>query len=302
MLIYLVTNTVNRKIYIGKWQGKSWTQRWAIHVANARSFASGKRHHFHAAIRKYKPESFIVTEIARATNPKELCDLEKFYIAKYRSHDPRIGYNQTLGGEGEAWTEERRKRASAERRARQRKMSQEQKDHLRTLRIGERNPFFGKTHTVENRKKMATRLGQKNTPEQNAKISAAVSGEKNGMFGKSSWTGRHHTKATKKKLSETRREMYAANPALAESVSEVAKRNWQNPKTKKKMLAGLRKGSKMSSMTQFGHHVSEETKRKISEAAKARHAARRQADHDRKDVRNGGPMMVVPQMYPHATF
>lgn len=35
------------------------------------------------------------------------------------------------------------------------KMPQERKDALREMRLGEKNPFFGKTHTPENRKKMS---------------------------------------------------------------------------------------------------------------------------------------------------
>jgi group I intron endonuclease len=303
MLIYKITNTVNGKIYVGKWHGKSAKSRWAMHVAHAKSFTSGKKHYFHSAIRKHGPSAFVIEEIAYAETPTELAKLEMLYISELGSYRPSIGYNQTMGGEGEAWTEERRQRSSVERKARKQKMSPQAKENMRQAKLGEKNPFFGKTHTPENVAKMgATRKGSHNSPEHCEAISRGVSGQKNGMYGKTPWLGKQHTQASRKKMSTTRKEMYASDSSLSVRISEEMKRNWGNPKVRRKMLAGARRGSKMSSMTQFGHPVSEETKRKISEAAKARHAARRQADHDRKDVRNGGPMMVVPPMYPNATF
>ena len=196
MLIYKITNTVNGKIYVGKWHGKSAKSRWAMHVAHAKSFTSGKKHYFHSAIRKHGPSAFVIEEIA----------------------------------------------------------------------------------TPENVAKMgATRKGSHNSPEHCEAISRGVSGQKNGMYGKTPWLGKQHTQASRKKMSTTRKEMYASDSSLSVRISEEMKRNWGNPKVRRKMLAGARRGSKMSSMTQFGHPVSEETKRKISEAAKARHAARKQA-------------------------
>lgn len=278
MLIYKITNTVNGKIYVGKWHGKSAKSRWAMHVAHAKSFTSGKKHYFHSAIRKHGPSAFVIEEIAYAETPTELAKLEMFYISELGSYRPSIGYNQTMGGEGEAWTEERRVRESAARKARHFKMPLDAIDKIRQSKLGEKNPFFRKTHTDKARRKMGdVNRDKPKSAEIRAKIAAGVTGQKNGMYGKTPWLGKHHTRASRKKMAQTRREMYAFDPSLAKAVGDNTKRNWENPKVRKKMLAGARKGSKMSSMTQFGHPVSEETKRKISEAAKARHAARKQA-------------------------
>jgi group I intron endonuclease len=107
MLIYRVTNTVNGKVYIGKWSHPTPDHRWRLHKSAAKS---GSPYYFHRAIRKYGSDAFKVEVIDRAKTPEELSEMEKQYIASYQSNDPEKGYNMTLGGEGhngwkasEAW-------------------------------------------------------------------------------------------------------------------------------------------------------------------------------------------------------
>jgi hypothetical protein len=74
--------------------------------------------------------------------------------------------------------------------------------------VGERNPFYGKTHTPEVRESMRlARLGRSvnkgayRSPEQRAKISASLKGRKNPAMSQR-LTGRKLTAETKAKLSE----------------------------------------------------------------------------------------------------
>jgi len=61
---------------------------------------------------------------------------------------------------------------------------------------GEKNPFFGKTHSNEVKEIIRnTHLGKKHTNEHNKKISEAVSGEKNPFYGKK------HTLESRAKIS-----------------------------------------------------------------------------------------------------
>jgi hypothetical protein len=53
MNIYLVTNTINTKPYIGQTK-KPIEKRWNEHKI------SKYNNHFHRAIRKYRPENFII--------------------------------------------------------------------------------------------------------------------------------------------------------------------------------------------------------------------------------------------------
>lgn len=98
MLIYRVTNTVNGKVYIGKWSHPTVDQRWRLHKSAAKRESPL---YFHRAIRKYGVDSFKVEVIDRTAKTKEeLSELEKSYIALHQSNDSEKGYNLTLGGEG----------------------------------------------------------------------------------------------------------------------------------------------------------------------------------------------------------
>ena len=105
--IYLVTNKVNGKIYIG-YTKRTPDWRFSIHVKGARNRLD-KNHHFANAIRKYGAESFIVTTIDIAETEVEAKGLETKHILARRSHDDKIGYNMTTGGEGGITDEVRRK-------------------------------------------------------------------------------------------------------------------------------------------------------------------------------------------------
>jgi group I intron endonuclease len=275
MLVYLITNKVNGKIYVGKWLRQYARQRWATHKCHAVSFAGGKRNHLQAAIRKYGPDAFMVSEIDRATTAREVAELETYYIDALCSYNSHIGYNKTHGGEGGEWTEERKKQWSVERKSLHIKLSPETREKIRQSKLGEKNPFFGKTHTRKARRKMSdASLGKKQSTEHVAKRSQALMGRP----GTRAFLGRTHTKAAKEKMSKTRLEMYATDPSLSGRVSEEMKRNWEDPKIKAKMMVGLRKGWENSPILKKGHHVSEETKRRISEAQKRRFAARRESE------------------------
>ena len=240
MLIYLIRNKQNGKVYIGKWHGKSVKQRWAIHCAHAASHATG-RNHFHAAIRKYGADSFEVTEICRATSAAELADLEKKYIAEYRSYLPDVGYNMTMGGEGAVATAELRAKKSAARMGFVH--SEETKRKISESHKGERNPFFGKTHTAENRRLMSEASKRKapDTPEQAAWRSARVSGRRNPNFGKpGNMRGKHHTEEAKRKMSQTRRARGIRSPMKGQKASEQARQHliesWQIRKLARALL------------------------------------------------------------------
>jgi hypothetical protein len=148
------------------------------------------------------------------------------------------------------------------------------KRKLSATRFGKDNPFFGKKHTEEARKKMGDpSRGKPQSEEHKRKRAEAVSGENNGNYGKTPWLGRTHTDLTKAQISLSQLQDYEKNPERREDVSKEMHENWSNPKVAKKMLKGLEKARANSPVLQKGHKLSEETKRKISEAAKRRHAA-----------------------------
>ncbi len=94
-VVYLLTNLVNRKIYVGKTHA-SLKKRWQGHCHDAKS---GRNMVICRAIRKYGSDNFSMRIIGRATTPNELNLMETSWIAKLKTRVPN-GYNSTDGGEG----------------------------------------------------------------------------------------------------------------------------------------------------------------------------------------------------------
>lgn len=93
--IYKITNLINNKIYIGL-TTKTITERFYYHLRDSKLAKSG----IDSAIRKYGVENFKVEEIDTADTIEELKNKEIYWIAEYNSTNNKIGYNQTIGGEG----------------------------------------------------------------------------------------------------------------------------------------------------------------------------------------------------------
>lgn len=101
--IYLITNTVNGKQYVGQTRCKNggYIGRWKDHIYSSfmRNKSNGK---INKAIRKYGADSFKVELICRIyfeTIPecaKKLDELEIKYIKEYETYTK--GYNSTKGG------------------------------------------------------------------------------------------------------------------------------------------------------------------------------------------------------------
>jgi group I intron endonuclease len=109
MLVYVVRNRVNGKVYVGKTQ-LTLTRRWSVHVSNA---SRGVNTYFYAALRKYGASCFDVSLVSsHADTPKQLNEQERYFIAKYRASEREFGYNLTQGGEGMIPNETTRKKMS----------------------------------------------------------------------------------------------------------------------------------------------------------------------------------------------
>lgn len=97
MLIYLVTNRINGKIYVGQ-TTYSIKVRWKHHVLQATR--SKAKMLLYSAIRKYGPESFFIEEIDQAESREELNKLEIYHIKRLNAAVSEIGYNISPGGIG----------------------------------------------------------------------------------------------------------------------------------------------------------------------------------------------------------
>lgn len=93
MIVYLLTNTVNGKRYVGQTIG-ALRDRWVKHVSTARLSTDTV---IAKAIRKYGPESFTVSVLATAKTLEELNRIECEQIALLGTVVPG-GYNLCTGG------------------------------------------------------------------------------------------------------------------------------------------------------------------------------------------------------------
>lgn len=109
--IYLITNKLNGKVYVGKTIKKLW-KRWSDHKSTA---LAGRKTYLYDAMRCYGFETFDVVKIDGSDSEEELISLEKHYIKIFESHDPNKGYNLTLGGDGCSPTPETRHKMSESR-------------------------------------------------------------------------------------------------------------------------------------------------------------------------------------------
>lgn len=178
---YLIENLVNGKLYVGK--AKNVEERWKGHKLISRNgkAKSPKYSYLHAAITKYGVENFTVKTIKGYASEKETFDNEKSHIAQLRAEGYEL-YNLTDGGEGKSGckaSDETKKKISLI--VKNRVVSEETKEKMR----GENNPFYGKTHSDEAKRKIS--LAQSARPhgkmnlseEQMIKKSNKLSGENN---------------------------------------------------------------------------------------------------------------------------
>lgn len=93
--VYIHTNKINGKRYIGVTRSKP-EKRWA----NGEGYKN--QPHFYSAIQKYGWDNFdhFILEV---DSEELMFQLEKQYIAYYKTTDRRYGYNKSLGGESGAY-------------------------------------------------------------------------------------------------------------------------------------------------------------------------------------------------------
>jgi group I intron endonuclease len=231
--IYLITNKVNNKQYVGKTLS-TIQKRWNGHCNCA---MRGKCNKFYSAIRKYGKDSFTWTCLGmhNALTKKELNEIlsseEIRLIAKFNTF--KEGYNSTAGGEGSIncvpWNKNKKGMYTSTEETKQKQrlshlglkhkpMSEEGRKNISKYHAdfsGRKHPYYGKKMSKEEK-------------------------EKNRKF----HIGLYHTEETKKKMS-------LAHMGLKHKpMSEEGRKN----------ISLAKKGK---SILQKGHKVSMETREKL---------------------------------------
>lgn len=189
--IYCVTCLPTGKLYFGQ-TVMSIEERWRHHKGSTQR---GSDHKFHRAIRKYGEENFLVEEVLTVSAPtkdalkRKLDYVEMRLIKKLETH--KCGYNSTDGGEGTLGLKlsEHAIRKMAESKKRE-NLTPEKRKRLSESKMGERNPFYQKTHTKEVRER----------------ISAAKRGENHHFFGKK-MSEEHRKKLSEAQIKRRNREL-----------------------------------------------------------------------------------------------
>jgi len=105
MLVYIVTNSINGKQYIG-YTTKSLEDRKREHLYKSRCVYD--KHYFYlflSAMRKYGEKNFTWEVLCHCNSKEECCEKEIYCIKKYNTISPN-GYNLTEGGNGGIQSEE----------------------------------------------------------------------------------------------------------------------------------------------------------------------------------------------------
>lgn len=128
--IYLITNTVNNKVYVGQ-SINLWTR---VNEGYLQKLDKNKSHnkHLQRAWDKYGKESFTF-EVLEYVNFNELNERETLWIQKYESFINNKGYNIIpQGGSNQGMI-----------------VSEATREKISNATKGENNPFFRKRHTEE---------------------------------------------------------------------------------------------------------------------------------------------------------
>ena len=224
MLVYLVTNKMNNKSYIGI-TTRNISRRWYEHkyVKNSCGKLLSK------AIEKYGEESFEIQPLASAIdNIENLKELEKVLIEQCQTLVPN-GYNLTAGGDGVfgyKHTKEQRQKITESRKGYV--CSEETKARMSKSHTGENNHFYGKEHSEETKKRISDAKkgcvgpwqGKQRDEETREKISESLKGRAPPNKGKV------YSEEQRKKLSEAQKNRKPITEETKKKLAEATRLSW----------------------------------------------------------------------------
>jgi len=98
MFVYLLTNAINGKYYVGKTVSKNLNRYLSVKRWAARH-RKGYPMPVVRAMAKHGIENFFVDVLAIPENAEELDNLERIWIILLDSRNPKLGYNVLPGGD-----------------------------------------------------------------------------------------------------------------------------------------------------------------------------------------------------------
>jgi len=158
--IYLITNLLNNKIYIGQTNNPSL--RWSQHKSNAKYNRVNQL--ITRSIKKYGSSNFVFEIIAMCKHQKDIDLLEEIIIQQHNSRDREIGYNIDLGGNTSPRTPEVLKKISESLKKhyqdndgwlKGKNLSEEWKNNISKSSMGKKGTNIGKSFSKEHKEKMS---------------------------------------------------------------------------------------------------------------------------------------------------
>ncbi len=148
MVVYLITNSNSGKRYVGK-TTKLLDVRWRGHVATSLSSDVPLAR----AIKKHGTDAFTREVLEACDSLDMLNEREIFWIQKLDTYHGR-GYNATPGGDGNGarFGPENHNFGKAWGKL---DWSTEERAAMSAARMGRNNPMFGRTHSIEIRKRIS---------------------------------------------------------------------------------------------------------------------------------------------------
>jgi group I intron endonuclease len=240
--IYLITNLVNGKKYVG-YTTRTVKKRWKEHMTMA---GRGSRFFIHNAIRKWGPARFVVETLETVVGTRE--DIQAAEVRQITAHGCQApaGYNLSRGGEGTLdFSVDALERIAAAQRGRTR--SEDFRRHVSLAQKGVPKPegFGAKVSEALKGKSRPWQQGRPMPEEVRLKVSA-------------SHVGQPMPESVRKAL-------------LASHEGVPMPAEWRHNISAAHMGKTMPEAVRLKiSATKMGHPVSEETRRKISAAMKRR--------------------------------
>jgi group I intron endonuclease len=249
VFIYLITNTINGKYYVGQTCRKPQA-RLRAHFAAARG---GSPWRLHSAMRKYPVESFVQDVIAVVDTQEQADSLEKLWIALLDAMNFEVGYNASPGGDlrsresaakagvtmtgagnpnfGKTWSADVKQRMSEGRKGKcvGHIVTEATREKIRAKQLARVRPE-SEVERLRNLRKGATNSAESNE-KRRITLTGKYVGERASMFGRKhteewkaqqsarslasgvrppSWLGRHHSPETIAKMRATKLAKHAA--------------------------------------------------------------------------------------------
>jgi group I intron endonuclease len=157
--VYIITNDVNDKLYVGLTDHDDPRTRWEEHLHDYCHQDKG----LYRAMRKHGEEHFCFEVIQHFSTHEEAALAEIFWIAELKTNRARLGhhgYNETDGGDGG------RGHVCPEHiKQRFKQLYTGKKNPAHSLRMtGQNNPNFGKPRTAEWKSAHSRRISGENHP------------------------------------------------------------------------------------------------------------------------------------------